>query len=155
MANDQLTETDPKFPKTPFPSEQQCPKCYLPNSSKKKLADHESLWAISEITLFLCAYYSKFQISGIIETAALNVTQLNDRLAETASSNIDDDKKMLKRALENLSSLEKDYENNNNKSGNTFNSSLMAAIFIVAFMLIFILRTKCHSQPSKQKKHII
>lgn len=63
LAKDQLSQHDPAFPKIIFPSQKQCPKCYLPSVKNiDELADHESPWVKNEILLFLTSFYSKFQI---------------------------------------------------------------------------------------------
>lgn len=66
MANDQITESDPKFPKRLFPSQTQCPNCYLPSVKNiDELSDHESPWNNKECLLFLSSYYSRYQIVSI------------------------------------------------------------------------------------------
>lgn len=69
LASDQITESDPKFPKRLFPSQTQCPNCYLPGIRNiDELSDHESPWNSKECLLFLSSYYSRYQIVPIDQT---------------------------------------------------------------------------------------
>lgn len=73
LANDQITESDPKFPKRLFPSQTQCPNCYLPGIRNiDELSDHESPWNTKECLLFLSSYYSRYQIVPIDQTQIVN-----------------------------------------------------------------------------------
>lgn len=66
LANDQITEQDPKFPKEQFPTRTQCPKCYLATvKNVEDLAEHESPWNMKEILLFLTSYFSKYRIEAV------------------------------------------------------------------------------------------
>lgn len=73
LANDQITESDPKFPKRLFPSQAQCPNCYLPSVRNiDELSEHESPWNTRECLLFLTSYYSRVQIVPIDEATPVN-----------------------------------------------------------------------------------
>jgi hypothetical protein len=66
LEHDQIIENDPKFPKRQFPSQEQCPNCYLPAvKNADELADHEAPWNTRECLLFLTSYYSRYQIVPI------------------------------------------------------------------------------------------
>jgi hypothetical protein len=73
LANDQITEQDPQHPKVLFPTQKQCPKCYISLAKNiNDLAEHESPWNINEVLLFLTSFYSKYQIEGVDELDGKN-----------------------------------------------------------------------------------
>lgn len=75
LAKESITGNDPAFPKVLFPTQKQCPKCYLPSVRHlDNLADHESPFQVKELLLFLSTYFSKYHIEPIQRQSNSNLT---------------------------------------------------------------------------------
>lgn len=161
LANDQITESDPKFPKRQFPSQSQCPNCYLPGIRNiDQLSDHESPWNMRECLLFLTSYYSRYQIVPIDqpntqkldknepeEVLQVDEPRLPDPVVEKADANPAPVRLLGRDGVEKI---------NDEENGSPISLTFM--FFLAAFAtfgVIFIYFNYFKRIGGKSKKHII
>lgn len=170
LANDE--STDPIHPKIQFPSQQQCPKCYLADVDVKNLKEHESPWVINEVLLFLSSFYSKYQIEGVREldqrdsnrTVNLNesTSKFYDYEVEKKQVDSSANNSKLKRQAKRLNGLEGFAEldlDESNQLSNTASSILRSNLIIFCFISLGLACVyfyfNMRKRKFKLKKHLI
>lgn len=155
-------EHDPLFPKVQFPTQEQCPKCYLNKTNSLDIENNSSSLTTNpeEILKFLISFYSKEKIQGTIELDEEARSDMNRKLNEEkvlkSLEKREDYLSRKKLGIDDLDLIHNDnLKNYSNQKSSDIKLSTMLVFFVIVVFGSMYVYFNFIKKKSKQKAHII
>jgi len=155
-------EHDPLFPKVQFPTQEQCPKCYLNKTNSLDVEQNSSSLSTDpdEILKFLISFYSKEKIEGTTELDEEARSEIDRKINEVKTVKVlekrEDYLSRKKLGIDNLVLIhDDDLKNYSNQKSSDIKLSAMLVFFIVLVFGSMYVYFNFIKKKSKQKAHII